>query len=869
MKNRILSFVASAMFLAQVLPAQAAPLFPDVKDDHWAKDAVAALAAKGLLEGYPDGTFKGDRAATRWEVAMIVARLLAKMEQANATFATKADLDDLRKLVNSLKDELDALGVRVTNLEEQVGRLDRRVTELERITFYGSVEAAGSAATFYNTGSFTNSNAGPGGIPANGVGSASAPFVNYQQRVGTAAGYQQNVMTNGVLPVMDFRNGSPLVNGVGFTMSATLGVRIRVTDDIDAGAEFVAFTSQGNQILDAYQGVSAPYLTNGFQANGLGGVANQGANQPFTRMVLNDFWIVHNPSQTKLTIGAFGEKNIDPMIYAGMANPNVYGSRLLDSFGFNLNGKADLGGSGVFRWEVLGTELPDYTIYQSYLVGGDIEFEFEGGSVKGNFARVNQDQNQTLSNGNVNGGVGNTANEVPGSQYLSSTTLGNGYGLNVPYGASSGWTPLQWVNPVGYMTGQQSAGGTFSTADKRPITGTSATTDTVGLTGASFGPQGMNMYGGSANFKVDLGSSGNQIYIAGNYGHTDYRPNQNSSYQVGGNAYRGELGVNLLDGDLDISGQYVNTDPYYDPFILQYSPLLGTQGVYRLPDLNYFSGLYSLHDTSVYTQNRKGVRANIQFRFDDRRGLVWLKGSAMQQVQTSLYDVRVGSGALGANGLGGTSPTNDVLGFSPGFMDAVFSGFANPNVYGAGTANSFGSNLQPLENPRGVNNSWGGGISYKFDNPRIKIELGGEHHEWKRDSALAASLGGSQNDVNLAINQFHGQLNFDVSDKAQFRLGTDYSQIRGHLDPAGLYNSFAIATGSTTFQNINSNQISPFVGFGYDVSANTQFNIDARYFTTSSNTNIPMSAAQDSIGATANPFSYNGWLINSQFKVKF
>src|ERR1039458_7581907 len=163
MKNRIMSFVASAMLFASVMPAQAAPLFPDVKDDHWAKDAVAALAAKGLLEGYPDGTFKGDRAATRWEVAMIVARLLAKMEQANATFATKAELDDLRKLVNSLKDELDALGVRVTNLEENVGRLDKRVTELERITFYGYVDTRGSFGAFQNTNATDNSGGALGG----------------------------------------------------------------------------------------------------------------------------------------------------------------------------------------------------------------------------------------------------------------------------------------------------------------------------------------------------------------------------------------------------------------------------------------------------------------------------------------------------------------------------------------------------------------------------------------------------------------------------------------------------------------------------------------------------------------------------------
>lgn len=59
---------------------QAAPLFPDLPEEHWARDTVASLAARGLVEGYPDGTFKGDRAASRWELALVVARLLSDAE---------------------------------------------------------------------------------------------------------------------------------------------------------------------------------------------------------------------------------------------------------------------------------------------------------------------------------------------------------------------------------------------------------------------------------------------------------------------------------------------------------------------------------------------------------------------------------------------------------------------------------------------------------------------------------------------------------------------------------------------------------------------------------------------------------------------
>ena len=51
-------------------------LFPDVAENHWAYQYVTALAKKGLLEGYPDGEFKGDRMMTRYEFAAIVYRIV-------------------------------------------------------------------------------------------------------------------------------------------------------------------------------------------------------------------------------------------------------------------------------------------------------------------------------------------------------------------------------------------------------------------------------------------------------------------------------------------------------------------------------------------------------------------------------------------------------------------------------------------------------------------------------------------------------------------------------------------------------------------------------------------------------------------------
>ncbi|CAN0433181.1 unnamed protein product, partial [Phaeothamnion confervicola] len=126
-------------------------------------------------------------------------------------------------------------------------------------------------------------------------------------------------------------------------------------------------------------------------------------------------------------------------------------------------------------------------------------------------------------------------------------------------------------------------------------------------------------------------------------------------------------------------------------------------------------------------------------------------------------------------------------------------------------------------------NSWGVGGSYKFDDPRVKIDVGYTHNEFYRDSSLSAALGGSQNQVNLDINSLHGQLSWEASDQWTLRLGTDYTTIDGHYDPSGLYNAYAIAAGDTRFNTIDAKQISPFIGFDYDISANTQWNVDARY----------------------------------------
>ena len=98
--------LAMAMALGVTASAYAANPFSDVPAGHWAYDSVNKLAAAGIVDGYGNGTFGGDRLMTRYEMAQIVAKAMAK----------GANVD---RLAAEFADELDSLGVRVAALEKK------------------------------------------------------------------------------------------------------------------------------------------------------------------------------------------------------------------------------------------------------------------------------------------------------------------------------------------------------------------------------------------------------------------------------------------------------------------------------------------------------------------------------------------------------------------------------------------------------------------------------------------------------------------------------------------------------------------------------------------------------------------------------
>ncbi len=126
MNKKLIGMITSALVIGAASTALANP-FADVPADHWAYDAIDQLAADGVIEGYGDGTYAGDKAITRYEMAQIVARAMANCDGADA--ADKATID---KLAAEFSTELDALGVRVDNLE-------KKVAGLKNVNVYGDM----------------------------------------------------------------------------------------------------------------------------------------------------------------------------------------------------------------------------------------------------------------------------------------------------------------------------------------------------------------------------------------------------------------------------------------------------------------------------------------------------------------------------------------------------------------------------------------------------------------------------------------------------------------------------------------------------------------------------------------------------------
>lgn len=117
MKHTILKAAVCTFFAGAAMTASAANPFSDVESNSWAYEAVTSLSDRNIIEGYPDGTFRGNKHITRYELAQITARLLAKKDSLTAEQQSIVD-----KLSREYANDLSNLGVRISELEKKTGK---------------------------------------------------------------------------------------------------------------------------------------------------------------------------------------------------------------------------------------------------------------------------------------------------------------------------------------------------------------------------------------------------------------------------------------------------------------------------------------------------------------------------------------------------------------------------------------------------------------------------------------------------------------------------------------------------------------------------------------------------------------------------
>jgi hypothetical protein len=145
----------------------------DVNSSHWAYEALSDLVEKyDVIEGYPDYTFRGNRAPTRWEMAAALNALIKSvgrdLARLGAEKADKSDLMKLARLQEEFKNELAALNARTDALESRAAAIeaknneqDTRLDLLERTQLHGDL-SFGVLADFSGVGNETNKGTGLG-----------------------------------------------------------------------------------------------------------------------------------------------------------------------------------------------------------------------------------------------------------------------------------------------------------------------------------------------------------------------------------------------------------------------------------------------------------------------------------------------------------------------------------------------------------------------------------------------------------------------------------------------------------------------------------------------------------------------------------
>lgn len=144
-----LSLGAASAQTATTTAAPAQVTLSDVPAGHWAKDAVDRIVQCGLIQGYPDGTYRGNQNLTRYEAALIFYRALQTGALSNCGLS-QADMTVVANGMQEVSTELAAIASRVTDLEKLTADQQARIDALE-----AKIEGMGAGAASTDTAAMT------------------------------------------------------------------------------------------------------------------------------------------------------------------------------------------------------------------------------------------------------------------------------------------------------------------------------------------------------------------------------------------------------------------------------------------------------------------------------------------------------------------------------------------------------------------------------------------------------------------------------------------------------------------------------------------------------------------------------------------
>jgi len=139
-----ITLLASSL-LAVALPRAAfCEPFNDVPKDHWAYDAIDKLVQTGYMDGFADETFRGRKVITRYELALVISKILTKVEdvESGGGVISPKDAEVIKKLAGEFRDELKTIGVRMDSLEQRVIAVEKSQKNIEKLKITGYYKAS-------------------------------------------------------------------------------------------------------------------------------------------------------------------------------------------------------------------------------------------------------------------------------------------------------------------------------------------------------------------------------------------------------------------------------------------------------------------------------------------------------------------------------------------------------------------------------------------------------------------------------------------------------------------------------------------------------------------------------------------------------